>query len=160
MGADSGSDKMFRAEFSSLVNSFKWTTCKLHDGIIQACKCLCYKEEQNLTPCWIFSFTLTFASHCFCSKNTKRILCIHNDLFLGNLPLCLNVTPKCLWSGLCSPVDGYRKKEINTSPHQHQSFQERFVRITAIFTLPLQLPCLFYKRIWYANLNKMVILRH
>ena len=67
MGADSGSDKMFRAEFSSLVNSFKWTTCKLHDGIIQTCKCLCYKEEQNLTPCWIFSFTSTFASHFSCS---------------------------------------------------------------------------------------------
>ena len=51
MSADSGSDKISRAEFSSLVNSFKWTTCKLHDGTIQAYKCLCYKEEQNLTPC-------------------------------------------------------------------------------------------------------------
>ena len=94
MSVDSRSDKIFRAEFSSLVNSFKWTSCKSHDGTIQAYKCLCYREEQNLTPCWIFFFTLTFASHGFCSKNTKRILYIHNGLSLGNLPLCLSVKIK------------------------------------------------------------------
>ena len=47
---------------------------------------------------------------------TERILSIQNDLSQRTLPLCLNVKPKCLCSGPCPPMDGYRKEEINTPP--------------------------------------------
>ena len=43
------------------------------------------------------SFTLIFASHCFCSL---KVYCLYiNGLPRGTLPLCLNVKPKCLCSG-------------------------------------------------------------
>ena len=142
MSADSGSDKISRAEFSSLVNSFKWTTCKLHDGTIQAYKCLCYKEEQNLTPCQIFSFTLTFASHCFCSKNTKRILYIHNGLSLGNLPLCLNVKIKVPF--VQDPVHLWvatRRKKLTHTP-RGCPFQEIFAKLVTFYFTFSPLPFL------------------
>lgn len=53
------------------------------------------------------SSTLTFAFCCFCYyKHTKWPAS-------GNpAHLCLNVKPKCLCSGLCPPVAGYRKEEV------------------------------------------------
>ena len=61
-------------------------------------------------------FVFFFALLCFpLLLFTKRILSIQNDLSQRNLLLCLNVKPKCLCSGPCPPVDGYRKEEINIS---------------------------------------------
>ena len=58
---------------------------------------MCNREEPNLTTCWIcfFYFNLCFPLLLF----TKRILSIHNGLPRATLPLCLNVKPKCLFSG-------------------------------------------------------------
>ena len=49
---------------------------------------------ESLTTCWIcfFYFHLCFSLLLF----TKRMLSVHNCLPWGNLPLCLNVKPKCL----------------------------------------------------------------
>ena len=48
---------------------------------------------------------------------TKRMLSVaksvHNGLYLGTLPFCLNVKSAFI---PCPPTNGYRKEEINTSP--------------------------------------------
>ena len=60
------------------------------------------------------SHTLTYASQSLLF--TQRILFIHNGLPQVTLPLCLDVKPHCFCSGLCPPVDHYRKEKIDTSP--------------------------------------------
>ena len=67
---------------------------------------LCYKEESVLSPCWIHFLDLLFV--------VFVITIIHTDLPQGTLPLYLNTKAKCLCSGSCPPVYGYRKEEINT----------------------------------------------
>ena len=84
----------------------------LFSTFIPPISCLYYREE--LTPCWIcfLYFNLCFPFFLF----TKRTLSIHNGLSWGTFPLCLKFKPKSLCSGPWTPVDGYRKEEMNTSP--------------------------------------------
>ena len=56
------------------------------------------------------SLTLTFALCCFCYYKHTKWPALENPAHL-----CLNVKPKCLCSGLCLPVAGYRKEKINIS---------------------------------------------
>ena len=77
------------------------TACKLHTVIIcfknKEMRSYCYREEPNLTPCWIcfLYFNLYFPLLLF----TERLLSIYNGLPRGTLPLCLNGKLKCLCSG-------------------------------------------------------------
>ena len=57
---------------------------------------MCYREEQNLTIGAV-SFTLTFASCCFCSL--KGYCLYHNGLPRGTLSLCLNAKPSAFVLG-------------------------------------------------------------
>ena len=112
-------------------------------------QCLCYLEEQNLTPCWIcfFYFNLCFPLLLF----TKKILSIHNGLPQGTLPLCLKVKPKCL--GIADPfLTCEWKEEINTSLPQGRPFQEIFKRLWAFllyFLTSSTFP--FYLRNWHLD---------
>ena len=102
------------------------------------------------------SLTLTFAFCCFYHYKRTKWPASENPA-----PLCLNVKPKCLCSGLCPPVDGYRKEKINISSCGGWPFQKTFVRLTASLTLiPHLSPSFFCKRNWHPDSNKMVILRH
>ena len=57
---------------------------------------MCYREEQNLSIGAV-SFTLTFASCCFCSLKGYRLY--HNGLPRGTLSLCLNAKPSAFVQG-------------------------------------------------------------
>ena len=116
---------------------------------------LCYREE--LTPCCIcfFYFNLCFSLLLF----TKRTSSIHEGLLQGTLLLYLSVKPKCLCSGPCPLLGGYRKDKINTSPPQDQPFQEIFVRLMPLSALPHLSPSLFQEGCWHPDPDKMVILR-
>ena len=74
----------------------------------------------------------SFAPKCYCSL--RRCCFIHNGLPREIQTLCLNFKPKCLHSGLCLPVGGHRKEEINTSPPWGLPFQEIFT-ISIVFLL-------------------------
>ena len=98
------------------------------------------------------SFTLTFASRCFCSLKEYCLYC--NGLPQGNLPLCLNVKPKCLCSGK-HPAPAHlwmaaRKKEL-THPLPEAGHSRRCLQDLMVFLLyfPTSSPSLFYKRNWH-----------
>ena len=77
-------------------------------------------------PIGSVSFTLTFVLQCFCYYNHQKnavYLYKHTKWpALGNLPLCLKVKLRWLYSAHwetpcpCLPVNGCREAEMNTSP--------------------------------------------
>ena len=73
----------------------------------------CYREEENLTKCWICFFNFCFLLLLF----TKWILSIHNGWPQGTLLFCLNVKPKCFVQGniLTPSTCGWLQEDINTS---------------------------------------------
>ena len=89
---------------------------------------------------------------------------VHNGLYLGTLPLCLNVKLKCLWSAHretswpCPPANGYRKEEMNTSPLDVGQARRYFARLMAfLLHLLTSSPSWFYKRKWHPDPDKMVL---
>ena len=66
------------------------------------------------------SFNLCFLWHLF----TERTLFIHIGLLWKTLLLCLNVKSKCVCSGPCPLVDGYRREEMIKSSAQGLPFWE------------------------------------
>lgn len=103
------------------------------------------------------SFNLCFLWHLF----TERTLFIHIGLLWKTLLLCLNVKSKCVCSGPCPLVDGYRREEMITSSAQGLPFQEIIAKLMDFliyfFTLPSSLFC---KRTCHLDPDYMTILRH
>lgn len=74
------------------------------------------------------SFTLTFASHCFCSLKWY-----HPYIMTCFGKSCSSTwilkKPKCLCSRPCPSVNGYRMEEMNTFPPRGWPFYELFARL-------------------------------
>lgn len=98
---------------------------------------------QLLQENWLHDGSVSLALTCAALLLwfTKRLLSIHNEWPASEtLPLCLNVTPKCLLFRTRPPVDGYRKEKINTFLPGSWPFQEIFVRLMVFCTLHPSLP--------------------
>lgn len=105
-----------------------------------------FREESIMTPHWICLFYLNLCLLLILFTKVYLMPYILMACLRESCPLCLNVKPKCLYSGACPPVDAYRKQEINISPPK-MAIQVMFVRLIvfSLYFLTLS-PFLFYKK--------------